>query len=170
MVEKEDLKNLFQENAAGFYNFSLRWVFDGEKAQELVQECFVRLWEKRQSLEVDRLKPYAYRTLRNMAINEYRRSRTFEKVVEGVGFFLGLDDENQLEGSLMDKQNWQLIKPQLDQMPIHYREVLLLSYFSEMSTKEIAQSLNLKEGTVSSRKNRALEMLRGKIKFEEAYA
>lgn len=49
---------------------------------------------------------------------------------------------------------------QVSQLPPKYREVILLYYYQRLNTREIAQALSLREGTVSSRLRRAKERLR----------
>ena len=60
-------------------------------------------------------------------------------------------DEN-----LLNEERQLLVKQVVDEMPAHYREILLLSYFQRMSYSQISDSLNIPLGTVKSRLHAAV--------------
>ena len=56
-----------------------------------------------------------------------------------------------VDAALLESERQQLVKEVVDNMPAHYREILLLSYFQKLSYNQIADSLQLPLGTVKSR-------------------
>ena len=63
------------------------------------------------------------------------------------------------EGALIDRSNWQLIQSAIEELPLHYREILLLCDLGEMSYREISETLSIPLGTVMSRLSRARNAL-----------
>jgi len=68
------------------------------------------------------------------------------------------------ESILLDRSNQQLLQDALEELPLHYREVLLLGEVEEMSYQEIAETLGIPTGTVMSRLSRARASLRGRVR------
>src|SRR3989344_5200892 len=85
-----------------FRHASMR-LKDRDRAIELTQECFMKVWEYAQKGgEIRELRPFLYRTLRHLIIDEYRRKKpvSLEQMVEGVG------DERSVEDLLpQDESN-----------------------------------------------------------------
>jgi len=63
------------------------------------------------------------------------------------------------ETILIERSNWQLVYSAIDQLPVHFREILLLCEVEEMSYQEIAETLSIPMGTVMSRLSRARKTL-----------
>jgi RNA polymerase sigma-70 factor, ECF subfamily len=64
------------------------------------------------------------------------------------------------ESILLQRSDWQFVQQALEQLPVHYREVLLLCEVEEMSYQEISATLAIPMGTVMSRLSRARRALR----------
>ena len=67
------------------------------------------------------------------------------------------------ESILLQRSDWQLVQQALEQLPVAYREVLLLCEVEEMSYQEIAATLAIPMGTVMSRLSRARRGLRVEV-------
>ena len=65
-------------------------------------------------------------------------------------------DEATPDSPLSNKEQAELVKKVVDELPPHYREILLLSYFQKMSYGQIADSLDIPLGTVKSRLHSAV--------------
>jgi RNA polymerase sigma-70 factor (ECF subfamily) len=63
------------------------------------------------------------------------------------------------EAMLIERSNWQLIQNAIEELPLHYREILLLCDLEEMSYREISETLTIPLGTVMSRLSRARNTL-----------
>ncbi|MEM7647104.1 MAG: RNA polymerase sigma factor [Pseudomonadota bacterium] len=165
-IDRDDLERTFREDHVRFYNFTLRWVFDEKVAEDLIQEAFIRVWQKRDQIEKATLRSYLFRCLQNLSINYQRRKKMTGSLLQTFSFMMG-----GLEWEESPVKNDRLLDLQkkLEKIPLKYREVLLLFYFSGMTTQEIAKTLEIAEGTVSSRKSRALELLKGEIHHGGAY-
>src|SRR5207245_2071792 len=68
------------------------------------------------------------------------------------------------ETILIERSNRQLVQRAIDELPAHYREVLLLCEVEEMSYQQIAEILSIPIGTVMSRLSRARKTLSGRLR------
>jgi RNA polymerase sigma-70 factor (ECF subfamily) len=74
------------------------------------------------------------------------------------------------ETILMNRSNSQLVQRAIDDLPVHYRETLLLCEVEEMSYQEIAEILSIPIGTVMSRLARARKAVREIVHSEQVFA
>lgn len=150
-------------------------VSDRERALELTQESFLRTWEYiEKGHEVLEFRPFLYRTLKNLIIDEYRKKKTqsLEAMVEdteggNVEALLPADESNTLEAAIDRFEGTRALKA-LEQLPDTYKEVLILRYVEGLSPKEIAQSLDENENAVSVRVHRGLKKLKALLESDTA--
>lgn len=130
-----------------------------EAAEDTVADVFVRAWEKLHTYKIHHDVPFAawlFRIARNAVIDVYRTQRGFEEVPET------LPDENRLNQAdylLRTNEITTIVRHALNRMPQRYRDILLLSYISDLPHSAIADILNLSEGAVRILKLRALRKL-----------
>ena len=65
-------EHLFKTYFPRLHNFARRFVTDTEAASDIVQECYMQLWEHRHSAEIASLKSYLYTMVRNRCLNELK--------------------------------------------------------------------------------------------------
>jgi RNA polymerase sigma-70 factor (ECF subfamily) len=132
-----------------------------EVAEDVTADIFVKVWEKLHTYVPKRNIPFAawlFRIARHAVIDVYRRERGFEEVPEHVP---DGDPLNRPEASIERKELLRIVRNALMQLPRRYRDILLLSYVSELQHREVAKVLHLTEGAVRILKLRALR------KFEQ---
>jgi RNA polymerase sigma-70 factor (ECF subfamily) len=145
------------------YNFA-RWLTqDREEAEDLVQETFSKALKGFSSYrQGTNFRAWMYRILRNTFLT----SRTGLKNAATVS----LDSEEgesaqpttaqTPESLLIDRANQRIVQEALEELPLIFREVLLLCDVEEMSYQEIAETVSIPIGTVMSRLARARAALR----------
>lgn len=142
-------------------------VSDRERALEITQDAFLRTWDYiEKGHEVLELRAFLYRTLKNLIIDEYRKSKaqSLEAMVEGteggsVEALLPPDETNTLE-SAIDRFEGKRALAALEELPDSYKEVLILRYVDGLSPKEIAEALDENENAVSVRVHRGLKKMK----------
>jgi len=167
MQERADIfTEAFEAHADELFRHASMRLSDRERAVELVQDSFVRAFEYvRRGGTIEDMRPFLYRTLRNLIIDEYRKHKTVS--LEGllgedessVETLLPTDDSNTLE-SAMDRIEAARVLELVSQLPELYKEAILLRFVEGLSLKEIAQALGESENVVSVRVHRALKKLR----------
>lgn len=138
------------------YNVVYRWLWDGPESQDVVQEAFLRCWRARGRIRDDGFKAVLFRTALRLASNR-RRSRTLWRMI-------GLGDVS--EEQLAARQEECIPRPvreAIDALPETLKRVLLLCELAGLSYREIADVMEIKEGTVGSRRSRAIALLRQKL-------
>lgn len=139
---------------------------DRERALEITQETFVRVWQYIQrGDEVRELRPFLYRTLKNMIIDEYRKHKPvslegmMSEESESIEHMLPTDETNTLE-SAVTRFDGKLALEKLAELPENYKEVLLMRYVEGYTLKEIADEVGETENAVSVRIHRGLKKLK----------
>jgi RNA polymerase sigma-70 factor, ECF subfamily len=141
------------------YNFA-RWLTqDAAEADDLVQETYTKALRGFPSFQPGtNFRAWMYRILRNSFLN----SRT------GLKNTVAFDEEEHEpakststpESLLIEQADREMVQHALADLPIHFREILLLCEVEEMSYQEIADTLAIPQGTVMSRLSRARRALR----------
>jgi RNA polymerase sigma-70 factor (ECF subfamily) len=144
------------------YNFAHWLTRNREEAEDLVQETYAKALKGFSSFKLGtNFRAWMYRILRNTFLT----SRTGLKMT----VIVPLDEENgpelAVEGDtpetiLFERSDREMLQSAIDQLPVYYREILLLCEVEEMSYQEIAETLSIPVGTVMSRLSRARKTLR----------
>src|ERR1700674_3674380 len=151
------------------YNFAHWLTQNREEAEDLVQETYAKALKGFPSFQLGtNFRAWMYRILRNTFLT----SRTGLKAT----MTLSLDSEEDgpelpVEGDtpetiLMERSNLQLVQSAIDELPVYFREILLLCDVEEMSYQEIAETLSVPIGTVMSRLSRARRTLRDCLRLQ----
>lgn len=150
----EDDSQAFDELMGFYYPRILRmaYLISGSHAdsQDIVQETFVICWMNRRKIkEPEYFTKWLYKTLTREAWRFCRKSRREQPVEEVFG-----EQEPQrasaLEEVLVRSRDEALYRA-IKALPVKQRTVVVLHYFNQMSTKEIAEVTGCLEGTVKSR-------------------
>lgn len=145
------------------YNFAHWLTRDRSEAEDLVQETYTKALRGFSSFQLGtNFRAWMYRILRNTFLT----SRTGLKATMTVqlepeeegGLELSIERETP-EAMLIERSNWQLIQNAIEELPLYYREILLLCDLEEMSYREISETLSIPLGTVMSRLSRARNIL-----------
>jgi RNA polymerase sigma-70 factor (ECF subfamily) len=148
------------------YNFA-RWLTQNrEEAEDLVQETFVKALKGFASFQQGtNFRAWMYRILRNTFLTSrtgLAATRTVPLESEGEGQVVAVSRETP-ESILLEQAGQQRIQAALEQVPVIFREVLLLCDVEEMSYLETADTLGVPIGTVMSRLHRARKALRAAL-------
>jgi RNA polymerase sigma-70 factor (ECF subfamily) len=149
------------------YNFAHWLTRNREEAEDLVQETYAKALKGFPSFRLgSNFRAWMYRILRNTFLT----SRTGLKVAMTVpldaeedGPELAVERETP-ETLLLERLNHEVLQSAIDDLPVYFREVLLLCEVEEMSYQEISEMLSVPIGTVMSRLSRARRTLRGRVR------
>jgi RNA polymerase sigma-70 factor (ECF subfamily) len=136
------------------YNVVYRWLWDRTESQDVVQEAFLRCWRRRESIRADGFTALIYRTALNLAANHRRRRKLWQLVSFDSVPEPAVEDAVHLPRPVHEA---------FDALPDRLKRVLLLSEVAGMSYTEIAAVTGIEEGTVGSRRTRALALLRQRL-------
>jgi len=142
-------------------------VRDQAVAEDLVQEAFVRLWDRREQIDVETsVRAYLYRIVRNLAFNHRRDDRTRQRLLgdaavadtAAVPRAASLPDDSAAAGDLAQRlSGW------VDDLPPRQREALLLSRMQGLSHAEVAAAMGCAPRTVNNHLVAALSTLKRRL-------
>lgn len=138
---------------------------DREKARDAVQEVFIKIWSKKESLNIStNLSGYLYISLKNIILDAIAREKIKTEILEDLQNFLS-DPGASADYAVRERLLNELIKKEIASLPPRMRQVFELSRTHQLSHKEIAERLNISEETVRDQVKKAIKILRRRIRF-----
>ena len=165
----------FEEYSDALFRHAFLRISDRERAIDVVHDTFTKVWTYvRNGHEVDQFRPFLYKVLNNLIIDEYRKAKeasldalmAIDGVDEGTFDELSENTVESLAATLDGKKAFEL----LAEMPDTYKEVIILKFVDGLGPKEIAGLLEESENVVSVRLHRGLKVLRQLIEEKEKEA
>lgn len=140
------------------FNVVYRWVWSADEARELTQEAFMKVWSARDRVRIDTVKPLLFQSALNLASNrlrvrKLRRFFSLEAAKDEVDPRLAGDD------ALARARTNAKVRAAVEALPEKLKSVVMLCELSGLSTKEIAETLGIPQGTVGSRRHQAMAAL-----------
>lgn len=156
---------MYHRYKEALYCHANRSLSDHDEARDMVQEVFANLWAKRDSLHVpDSVDAYLYGAIRNRILNFIAHQKVIDRYVGSIDTFLNRS-HNTTDHPLRHKELEQLLLREIDRLPKKMKEIFEMSRKQGMSYKQIAEELNISDQTVKKQVQRAIKILRIKIKF-----
>jgi RNA polymerase sigma-70 factor (family 1) len=145
------------------YIYAYRKLKDKEEAKDVVQDIFITLWENRAELVLKTaLAGYLYKSVLNKIFNIFKHQHIIQEYINSGNHFIEVDSA-ETDYLIREKDIAALIEKEIATMPPRMREIYELKRTAFLSTKEIAEQLNISEYTVSTQLKRALKYLRKRL-------
>jgi len=157
---ERDLESLFRDHYTGLCRFAAGYVKEDETAKEIVQEAFVSLWEKRDSIDPSKqVKSYLSTAVRNKCLNHLRDNRKFS------GRLLELENHPHEPAfhppdRLVEAEMQHRIDRAMETLPEKCREIFHMSRHRHMKYQQIADHLRISVKTVETQMSKALQHMR----------
>lgn len=156
-MKREDFKRLFDEQFDHLRNFIYYRCGDAELATDIVQDVFLKLWEKQLDKRPEELVGLLYKMAKDALVSKYRHSQTEQS-------FRARPPDDSSSQTPEEAISYEELKTNyekaLRRMPEKQREVFLMSRNDELKYHEIAQRLELSIKAVEKRMKHALQFLR----------
>ncbi len=153
-------KKIFEQYGSFLYRIAYRYVRNRMTAEDLVVDSFLKIFDGATNFRFDNLRSFEA-WMRKIVVNEslmlLRKQANFHLMPESEAIEIPVDD-NALD-SISSDEIYQLIA----ELPDGYRTVFNLFAIEGYSHKEIAEKLNINEGTSKSQLNHARKLLQKKI-------
>lgn len=161
--DKKAFKVLFESYYPSLCVYAYRLVNENETAEEMVQQLFVKIWEKRSSLKIESsVKQYLFRSLHNQCLNYIQHQKI--KLQYAQRMIEELKREPDPAEYFLEPGLAQKIEESINSLPKKRREIFRMSREEGMKYKEIARKLNISVKTVEAQMGLALKNLREKLK------
>ncbi len=153
-------EDLVKVHSLRVYAICFRFTGADQEAQDLTQEVFLRVFRSLKTFRAGEgtFAVWLGRLTRNLLIDHYRRSK-LDRATDSIEEQLPQLEEktamiSRTEGMLAGREASELLQAALQKLSPELRETVILRDLEELDYKEIAQILNVPEGTVKSRLNR----------------
>jgi RNA polymerase sigma-70 factor (ECF subfamily) len=153
-------EELVRSHTRRVYGLCYRFTGRDAEAQDLVQEVFLRIFRTLKTFRAEEgsFATWLTRVTRNLLIDHYRRAR-HDRITDSIEDQLpvleeGLSVAARTDSALAGREASELLQAALGKLSPELRETVILRDLQDMEYREVAQVLNVPEGTVKSRLNR----------------
>ncbi len=163
---EKELNSLFDAYFDRLSYFAFKLIKDHDLADDMAQEAFIRYWQMREVVENNpvSIKNFLYTTVKNACLNSIRHN----KVVSN--YAAGLSEEPVSEATVMDTiitaEVLDSLLSAVRSLPEPYQKISRLAYLEGKKNQEIADELGISVNTVKKQKQKALEILRTRLRPE----
>lgn len=147
---------LYDTHADAIFRFCYFKTGNRETAKDLTQDTFIKAFNYLEKGEVQNQKNFIYTVAKNVVIDFWRKNKSIPESQLPEGLFESMAAEDNTEVS----DDYATFLSLLDKLSESDREVILLRYVEDMSSKDMAQLLGERENTILVRISRAKEKLK----------
>ena len=148
-------------------NYAGRILKDTELANDVVQECFCMLYERRKELKEElEVRPYLYKSVYNSCMDAIKHQKVRDNYInqELLDFYFSKVIETpEAEQALLEEDLRGVIQDAIDKLPERCREIFVLSKMEGLSNKQISEQLNISIKTVEAQMTTAFVRLRKEL-------
>lgn len=161
--DNQAFEYLFKAYYPRLRGYAIRFVEDEETVRDIIQECFLRFWEKRELLVAVSVTSLLFAMVRNGCLNYLKHLSIVEK--HQIEYLAAMDGEERLyytdfsldaEHKLLYDELQEQINIVIGQLPERAREVFLMSRFNGLKNREIAEKLQISTTAVEKHIAKAL--------------
>jgi RNA polymerase sigma-70 factor (ECF subfamily) len=154
-----ELYELFKDNV---YRTALAITRDEHAAEDILQECFVRLYHYAASIDTERpLKPWLYRVAVNLSYDWFSRKPMLQPLDDVLEWLSGLSSVFPApDRKTEERELHRMVRDVVAELPMSHQAVVVLFYQENLSLEEVAEVVDLPVGTVKSRLHHARKRLR----------
>ena len=153
-------KKFFEKHHAFLYHFLLKKGMSEQQAEDLVQQAFVMIWEKRADIDPQKsLRAYLFRIAYTRMLNVIRDNSKFDGNTETPE----KEGSEEADASIQNRELAKAIENAIQSMPEKRQTVFRLCYIQEFTYKDAAEVLEVSVKTIENHMGLALKELRGKL-------
>ncbi len=158
----DNFEALFKQYYAPLVAYACKFVPEMDAAREIVQDFFVKLYEKRSTLTIDTsIKSYLYRAVYNSCMNYINQRSIQDRHIKNID--MERNDEENLENEINSIELQNRIFNLIESLPPKCKRIFKMNRLEGMKNEEIATALHLSKRTVETQISKALKILRNKL-------
>ncbi len=162
-VQEASFERLFTTHFKRLYAYALTIVKDGITAEEMVQQVFFKIWEKKGRVDIhSSVEAYLYRSVYHESLN-YLKHQKVKAAHQSYAVHRGGEQAGSASSKVQLSELQQKLDKALSELPEQCRTIFQMSRFEELKYQEIADKLGLSVKTVENQMGKALKILRVKL-------
>lgn len=159
---KNDLKEIYEiyfESLRGFLYYKTGNI---DLAEDLVQEVFIKVWEKRDDIKKETVKSLLYTIANNLMINHFNHQKVVAKHQGEASHEMKIEQVSP-QFSLEEKEFEKKLNDSIEALPEGCREVFLMNRIDKLKYEEIAERLELSVKAIEKRMSKAIGILKEQL-------
>ena len=159
--------NLFNKYSPRLYNFSVKYLKSAEEAEEVVQEVFLYIWDKKEGLKPDNsFNAYIFTIAYNI-IKKYFIKKSRDNAFKDDLLYALFKQENNLDQIIDYKFLLEKVELIIDYLPNRRKEIFIKRKYDGLSVKQIADELGISPNTVENQLASAQKQIKDELKKEK---
>ena len=159
-ISQDEFERIFVDWYSQLRNYVYYKSGDMQVAEDIVQDTFLRIWERKESIRIDTAKSLLYKIANNLFINRLDHNKVQLKFTEEYSINeYSLPTDFEMEMKEFDER----LKRSLSELDEKNRVVFLMNRIDDLTYKEIAENLGLSQKAVEKRMGKALSFLKEKL-------
>lgn len=161
--DRSALSVVYDMTSAKLFGIIVRIVRNRERAEDLLQDVYVRVWRNASTFDRAKGTPMTWlcTIARNIALNDLRRASRSAEVPGDLIPDIEDEDLQPTDEWLCDQENFLALKHCLDTLQLDHRRSIVMAYFEGYSHSELADETDVPLGTMKSWIRRGLKGLKG---------
>ncbi|MBP4142580.1 sigma-70 family RNA polymerase sigma factor [Flavobacterium sp. I-SCBP12n] len=142
--------------------YSLKYCDSFELAEDIVQDLFIKFWDKKIYLDLDQaISPYLFKAVKNNSLKAVKKQSKyfFEEIEDQVNVLM---EEERLDLEFLEQEK-QKLYTEIEALPLKSKEVFKAIVLENQKYKEVALELGISVNTVKTHYSRALKQLRNSL-------
>ncbi|WP_303003233.1 RNA polymerase sigma-70 factor [Bacteroides congonensis] len=161
LTDEAQFRFIFDKYYITLCMFANQYVEDDALAADIVQECFVKLWQLRDDfMYVHQIKSFLYTSVRNKSLNELEHTKIMNEYAQKV---MEMGKDSFFQDKVIAEESYRILVDAIDKLPPQMKNIMRLALEGK-TNPEIAEALNISGETVHSQKKIAYRKLRGYLK------
>ncbi len=169
-LQKGDIKafdDLFNKYSSRLFSFSLKYLKSNEEAEEVVQEVFLYIWDKREGLKPDQsFNSYIFTIAYNI-IKKYFLKKSRDNAFKDDLIYSLLQQENKLDQIIDYKFLLEKVEKYIEALPKRRKEIFVKRKYDGLSVKQIAKELGISPNTVENQLASAQKQIQEELQKEK---
>jgi len=164
--DEQAFEQLFKLYFERLYHFANSILKDASLAKDIVQEVYIKFWEKRKVIEPINIESFLYRLVRNQCISHIRHIKVINNTKQSLADIKNIEELYRIDFVrdepylVIEKELEKEIEGVIADLPPRCREVFLMSRVDGLKNKEIAEQLDMRVKNVEKHITKALAVFR----------
>ena len=161
LTDETQFRSIFDKYYISLCMFANQYVENDGLAADIVQECFVKLWQLRDDfMYVHQIKSFLYTSVRNKSLNELEHTKVMNEYAQKVQ---EMSKDSFFQDKVIAEESYRILVDAIEKLPPQMKSIMQLALEGK-SNPEIAETLNISGETVHSQKKIAYRKLRVYLK------